>query len=322
MLADLHDSMLHTSTKPTSPLSSNIGPLRPHQGRSSWSNPSPRSTRGSAASPRVALPTSTGWRPPTATFWRRPLQWRQGTPSRMSREDMQNFLCPTMHRLSPRERTAALRKWNDAQTTDWIATHCAPMRAIKQDFQPERLAILKEAFELMDTDRSGKIDSIELSAAMRVLGFGPEAVREAMRDGDRDNDGELDFSEFAAMVSRAGTGKNSRQAADVFPFSLIADSYRISRLIDSYVMHASSSPPSSSRGHSAREGRPDVPVRVSAQRDGQHLPEIRQRARTPQTHSQLGLSTGADTRATTAPNQSPRSRPSMKPKSVAFHDQQ
>jgi len=87
----------------------------------------------------------------------------------------------------------------------------------------------------MDRDHSGQIDNHELTIAMKALGFGPDDIRDAILEGDFDGDGQLDFDEFTTLIMQAEAkpGANNH-SADSFPFALVADSYRISRIVDSY----------------------------------------------------------------------------------------
>lgn len=150
---------------------------------------------------------------------------------------MADYLSPGAARLSPRERHSAQRQWREAQMYKWLmqkAGHYIPRTSLTE----ERRAALKECFNLMDADGSGEIDFGELAVAMRALGFGKPEIREAISVGDHDGDGSLDFDEFISLIMQASTkgGSQSSQDSDgaSFPFALIADSYRITRLVDSY----------------------------------------------------------------------------------------
>ena len=74
-------------------------------------------------------------------------------------------------------------------------------------------------------------------------------IKEAMKLGDADDNGELDFEEFVALIAKvspATTGGRSTDtttlvagvAGSTFPFSLVAEGYRITQLIDSFDPHA------------------------------------------------------------------------------------
>jgi hypothetical protein len=149
----------------------------------------------------------------------------------LTRAQMAANLTPSRARLSPREVSVARTQWKDAQVSKWLsqkAGHYIP----RQRMTEERRAALKECFCLFDKDGSGEIDFSELSAAMKTLGFSSAEIRTAIKAGDHDGDGMLDFEEFVATIELAGgRGKDSENS---FPFSLIASSYRITCLIDSY----------------------------------------------------------------------------------------
>jgi hypothetical protein len=87
----------------------------------------------------------------------------------------------------------------------------------------------------------------------QALGFSADDIREAIKLGDNDGNGQLDFNEFVTRVTRASSVSHSsasdtagRQGNDSFPFELMANSYRISKLVDSYnpaLREAPSGPP-------------------------------------------------------------------------------
>ena len=58
---------------------------------------------------------------------------------------------------------------------------------------------IKEAFELFDTDKDGKIDYHELKVAMRALGFDLKKaeVLKLLRDNDKTGQGFMNFEDFA-----------------------------------------------------------------------------------------------------------------------------
>ena len=61
---------------------------------------------------------------------------------------------------------------------------------------------IKEAFDLFDTESTGKIDSKELKVAMRALGFEikNEEIRNILLDVDRDGSGMIEYSDFLNLM--------------------------------------------------------------------------------------------------------------------------
>ena len=159
----------------------------------------------------------------------------RGTP--LTHAQIASYLQPSP-RLSRRQMHAAQKQWREAQMYNWLtqkAGHYVPRSSLNE----EKKAALRECFNLMDADGSGEIDQSELSIAMKALGFGKAEIREAIQMGDHDGDGSLDFDEFASLIMQASSkGKSEGTSQDAegsnFPFALVADSYRITRLVDSY----------------------------------------------------------------------------------------
>ena len=214
----------HAGAKPKPPKS----PRRPSTADAP-SKPSPRSPLAAAHSPiRDAEDFRRVW----------------GTP--LTHSQMASYLQPARPRLSPREMHQALEHCRKADMNNWLMQKTGRFIP-RNSMTEERRAALKEAFSLMDADNSGEIDFSELAMAMRALGFGREEIREAIAQGDGDGDGTLNFDEFVSLISKAeaksgssGGGGGAPSSADgndagtSFPFSLVADSYRITRLVDSF----------------------------------------------------------------------------------------
>lgn len=61
---------------------------------------------------------------------------------------------------------------------------------------------IKEAFDLFDTESTGKIDSKELKVAMRALGFEikNDEIRNILLDVDRDGSGMIEYSDFLNLM--------------------------------------------------------------------------------------------------------------------------
>jgi len=68
----------------------------------------------------------------------------------------------------------------------------------------EQKEVLKQAFDLFDTDNSGTIDERELKDAMKALGFDATKaeVTKMIADIDKDGSGTIDFEEFLDMMKK------------------------------------------------------------------------------------------------------------------------
>ncbi|KAM3129074.1 hypothetical protein pb186bvf_018852 [Paramecium bursaria] len=66
----------------------------------------------------------------------------------------------------------------------------------------EQIDVLRQAFNLFDTDDSGNIDFAELRNAMKALGFNAseEEVRQMAEKIDKNNSGFIEFDEFVMMM--------------------------------------------------------------------------------------------------------------------------
>jgi Ca2+-binding EF-hand superfamily protein len=64
-----------------------------------------------------------------------------------------------------------------------------------------KLQALQAQFDQFDVDRSGFIDSTELTDLLRALGFNPprHRVEDIINDYDTDNNGNLSFGEFVEV---------------------------------------------------------------------------------------------------------------------------
>jgi centrin-1 len=69
---------------------------------------------------------------------------------------------------------------------------------------------VKEAFDLFDYDKEGKLKSKELKVAMRALGFEPkrEEVRKLLIDIKKENAEYLTLNDFAEIMSRKFTERD------------------------------------------------------------------------------------------------------------------
>jgi hypothetical protein len=117
-----------------------------------------------------------------------------------------------------------------------LPDHICHMDTRAQELSAERVASLKDSFSAMDRDGTGSVDVHELAMAMKLLGFAWKDINEAIKAGDLNKDGQLDFNEYQALIVRANSSQGSDlQDASNVPFALVANTYRISRLVDSYA---------------------------------------------------------------------------------------
>lgn len=78
-----------------------------------------------------------------------------------------------------------------------------PTKKIRNELTEEQRQEIKEAFDLFDSEGTGKIDAKELKVAMRALGFEPkkEEVRRILQDIDKHGDGTISFDDFMEIMS-------------------------------------------------------------------------------------------------------------------------
>lgn len=72
-----------------------------------------------------------------------------------------------------------------------------------QQLTPEQKEELKEAFDLFDTEGSGKIDARELKVVMKALGFDPtrEEIRSIIQDVDQDGTGLIEYQDYLDIMA-------------------------------------------------------------------------------------------------------------------------
>jgi len=76
-------------------------------------------------------------------------------------------------------------------------------KKVRSELTEEQRQEIKEAFDLFDSEGTGKIDAKELKVAMRALGFEPkkEEVRRILQDVDKHGDGTINFEDFMEIMS-------------------------------------------------------------------------------------------------------------------------
>lgn len=78
-----------------------------------------------------------------------------------------------------------------------------PGRSVRHDISEEQKEEIKEAFDLFDSEKTGKIDYHELKVAMRALGFEVKKadVLELMRNYDRHQHGYIGYDDFREILT-------------------------------------------------------------------------------------------------------------------------
>ncbi|KAK6939762.1 EF-hand domain, partial [Dillenia turbinata] len=84
----------------------------------------------------------------------------------------------------------------------------------------EREENLVAAFSFFDKDNSGYITIDELQQACRDFGLGNAHLDEIIKEIDQDNDGRIDYSEFAAMMRTSDGGAGSKTMRGGLNFNL------------------------------------------------------------------------------------------------------
>jgi len=73
----------------------------------------------------------------------------------------------------------------------------------RADLTEEQKQEIKEAFDLFDTDGSGRIDAKELKVAMRALGFEPkkDEIKKMIADVDKEGTGTIEYQDFLDLMT-------------------------------------------------------------------------------------------------------------------------
>lgn len=83
----------------------------------------------------------------------------------------------------------------------------------KFDLTDEQKNDIKEAFDLFDSEGSGKIDTKDLKVAIRALGFEPkkEEIKKMIADIDTKGTGKLSFEDFMQLMTVKMAEKDSKE---------------------------------------------------------------------------------------------------------------
>ncbi|KAF5785868.1 putative protein kinase CAMK-CDPK family [Helianthus annuus] len=94
------------------------------------------------------------------------------------------------------------------------------LRVIAEHLSAEEVAGIKEGFDLMDTNKQGKINIAELKAGLHKLGhqIADADVQILMEAGDVDKDGFLNYGEFVAISVHLRKMGNDDHLKDAFAF--------------------------------------------------------------------------------------------------------
>jgi len=103
--------------------------------------------------------------------------------------------------------------------------------------------VMREVFDLFDTDGSGQIDLRELGDAMEALGIrtSPELVEHTMHNVDSSEDGLIDFAEFCQVLSphmADEKGKSGSGDANAEQLGLIQEAFEVFDLDRSGIINA------------------------------------------------------------------------------------
>ncbi|KAL1508293.1 hypothetical protein AB1Y20_004405 [Prymnesium parvum] len=190
--------------------------------------------------PMPPLPPTYRPSPLTSAILRRP-HAQKNVPSRDAIvSSLRRRADEAASRLSPRELRDAKQKLKASSINAWLQRR-VPSVIRDTSISLQRRQALQECFEVLDSDSSGTVNFSELGVAMKALGFKADSIRRAIMTGDKDGDGELSFDEFVNLITRAGGSAHPEDSSaektsdpDAFPFTLIVNSHRISRMVDAY----------------------------------------------------------------------------------------
>lgn len=97
---------------------------------------------------------------------------------------------------------------NSNNTTSGVRKKSGP----KFELSDEQRRDIKEAFDLFDTENTGKIDTKELKVAIRALGFEPkkEEIKKMIAEIDK-GDGKVSFADFLELMTVKMAEKDTKE---------------------------------------------------------------------------------------------------------------
>ncbi|CAH1985623.1 unnamed protein product [Acanthoscelides obtectus] len=102
-----------------------------------------------------------------------------------------------------------------ASTSAKKPTSAAPRKKSGPKFElsEDQKNDIREAFDLFDSEGTGKIDSKDLKVAIRALGFEPkkEEIKKMIADIDKDGTGQISFDDFLQLMSMKMAEKDSKE---------------------------------------------------------------------------------------------------------------
>ena len=168
--------------------------------------------------------------------------------SRRSSSESESFSSKLFPRttLTPRERHGFKETIRHCHQHEWLTTHAEKPPGPRLVMTQERREALRRAFDDIDEKKDGYVSENLLLPPMRAIGVGREQIRAQLAKGGRET---LDFDGFCALVVNAKPENGRPKCIDAiahddsYDFSLVINSARISKLIDSYTV----SPPTFKR---------------------------------------------------------------------------
>lgn len=126
----------------------------------------------------------------------------------------------------------------------WLHQHGKSLP--RTEMSEQRRRALLTCFGALDLDGGGTIDRHEFLFAVGQLGWDTKDIHEALANSDADDDGQLTFDEFCALIARLGAmgaldpSSAMRSVDDVldkaasFPLSIVANASHLRSLVDQY----------------------------------------------------------------------------------------